>query len=102
MSEEAKEYVKGASPRLLGVFRDPSTGDLIDPATVKVYVKNPAAVITIKTYITDPEVVKESTGRYHMDVDANVVGRWTYRFESTGTGKAADERDFVVKASKIV
>src|SRR4051794_14834239 len=98
---QANEYVKGATPRLLGAFRD-LNGDLIDPGGVKVYVKDPAGVVMIKIFGTDTEVVKESTGRYHMEVEANVVGRWTYRFESTGTGKAADERDFVVRASKIV
>jgi len=49
------------------------------------------------TYLTDSVVVKDSTGHYHIDVDASVAGTWTYRWFSTGTGQAADDQTFIVE-----
>ncbi|MGE0367221.1 MAG: hypothetical protein AB7Q00_15955 [Phycisphaerales bacterium] len=77
-------------------------GTEADPQTVKVYVKDPTETVTIRQYGIDAEVVKESTGRYYIEVDASIAGRWSYRWESTGIGKAASERQFVVEPSNIV
>jgi hypothetical protein len=50
-------------------------------------------------YRSDVQVVKASTGLYYIDVDANAVGYWAYRWFSLGTGQAAAERRFKVKDS---
>jgi len=70
---------------------------LVDPAIVKAIHKTPAGAVVTKTYGTDSEVVKVSTGRYYMDISVTADGTWVYRWESTGTGQAAEERSFFVR-----
>jgi hypothetical protein len=95
-----KEYDLGDAPRCFGEFRN-FAGELADPDTVKVSVKDPAGTITTKIYGTDAAVIKASTGVYYIDVNANAVGSWAYRWFSEGTGQAAAERKFRVKSSEF-
>jgi hypothetical protein len=44
-------------------------------------------------------LLRTQTGNYHVDVNADESGTWFYRFESTGTGQAADEGTFEVSES---
>lgn len=77
------------------------TGVLLDPTTVTFKVKNPLGVETTYVYNTDVQLIKDSTGIYHIDINANLVGTWFYRFESTGTGQAAQEGSFRVRVSNF-
>lgn len=88
-------YAKGALVRVTGAFTT-AAGTAQDPATVKVTVRKPNGQVSTYTYGTDAAVVKDSTGNYHLDVDANLPGRWVYRWFSTGAGQAADEEHFDV------
>jgi hypothetical protein len=92
----AKEYDKGDLVRCSGTFKD-SSNELIDPTVVKFDFTAPGEDAVTYTYATDLQLVKDSTGLYHVDVDAAMAGTWFYRFYSTGTGQAADEGSFVVK-----
>lgn len=98
MSQQTNKYFIGAAPTLLGVFRD-EAGGLIDPTTVSLKVKKPDGTPLVFTYPAD--VVKQSTGRYTVKVQTDQAGRWYYRWEATGQGQGADERDFEVKASNV-
>lgn len=91
-------YDKGDLVRATGTFTT-SAGAATDPTAVFVKYTNPSGSITTLTYGTDAALVKDSTGVYHVDIDANAVGAWTYRFYSTGTGQAAAEGDFFVKSA---
>ena len=71
----------------------------VDPDTVRFKVKNPSGTVTTLAYGTDAAVIRDSTGNYHVIVDANQAGTWHYRFWSTGNGKAADESTFEVEES---
>ncbi len=64
--------------------------------------RTPAGVTTTYVYLTDNELVKDSTGKYHVDINANAAGTWYYRFFSTGTGQAAEERQFEVRPAVAV
>lgn len=78
-------------------------GEFTDPDTVFVQVESPdpdVAIVT-KEYGLDAEVVKEDVGKYKMIVDGNYPGTWYYRFYSTGEGKAAKERAFVIARSRF-
>ena len=94
------EYILGNEVRCDGEFVD-EDGVFIDPSTVSFKLKNPAGTIVIYNYPADAQLVKDSVGHYHVDVDANAFGVWYYRFQSTGTGKAADEKSFSVPKSEF-
>lgn len=72
---------------------------LTNPTTLKFKVKNPAGTITTYTYGTDAELVRDSTGAYHIDISATQAGTYRYRWESTGTAAGAEEGAFVVNES---
>jgi hypothetical protein len=92
-------YDKGDLVRCRATFRDPEDNDAyVDPAVVKFKFKTPAGATTTYTYGTDVQLVKDSTGKYHVDVDANAAGQWSYRFEATGALQAAQEGVFTVNA----
>lgn len=58
-------------------------GDLFDPATVTCKVQKPsdaAGTLTTFTYGTDAELEKDSTGVYHVWIDADETGTWVYGF----------------------
>lgn len=94
-------YYVGNLVRVSVVFTN-SVGTAVDPTAVKCQVRTPAGVVTTYTYGTDPEVVKDSTGNYHLDVNASTEGLWRYRWYSTGTGQAAAEGAFDIPDSLFV
>jgi hypothetical protein len=94
------EYDKGDAVRCRATFKD-SSDALINPTAVSFKYKDPSGNITTLVYGTDVALVKDSTGNYHVDVDADQSGIWYYRFSSTGTGQAADEETFTVRESQF-
>lgn len=88
-------YDIGELVRCTGTFA--SSGTPVNPAAVMCNVKAPSGTVTTYTYGTDAALVRDSTGVYHVDVDAAQAGEYKYRFWSTGTGQAAAEEMFVVR-----
>lgn len=94
-------YVVGNLIRCEGTFEN-EDGDFIDPTgTVLFKFKNPAGAITTYVYLTDVQLIRDSTGHFHVDVNIDTHGMWWYRFQSTGDGKAADETSFSVLRSEF-
>ncbi len=52
-------------------------------------------------YDADVELVRDSMGKYHVEINANAAGFWHYRYESTGDGQAAFEGRFAVDRSNF-
>jgi uncharacterized protein YfaS (alpha-2-macroglobulin family) len=94
------QYDVGDLVRVSGVVQDEDGTD-IDPTTVMFKAKAPSGTVITYTYATDIALVKDSTGNYHVDVNANEAGTWYYRFYSTGTGQAAIEDHFRVKQTRF-
>lgn len=94
-------YDKGDLVRVTGKFRDPTTDAPLDPTTVRFKFTKPSGPITTYVLGTDPQLVKDATGDYHVDVDADEVGVWNWRWESTGTGQAAEEGYFTVQVTQF-
>lgn len=86
--------------RCTGAFTD-SSDAYVDPDVVKFsYIAPGASAVTLE-YGVDAALVKTATGRYRVDVNANLAGTWFYRFFSTGTKQAANESEFVVANSRF-
>jgi hypothetical protein len=95
-------YELGYLVRVTGTFTDPnSSDDPIDPTAVKLYVQNPAGAVSELVYLTDTDIVKSGTGVYYADIDANVAGKWYYRFVGTGAAQAAKQSVFKVRGTDI-
>lgn len=82
-------------------FSTPTANDPIDPAVVKFDYKKPDGSVTSLTYLTDADLIKESTGVYRVDLELDAPGLWTIRFYSTGTGQAAEETEVIVQQSNV-
>ena len=80
-------YRVGDLVRITGTWTN-AAGTAVDPDAVVVSYKPPSGTTTTLTYGVDAEVVKDSTGVYHVDIDADETGTWGYKFQSTGTGQA--------------
>ena len=91
-------YVRGQQVRVAVAISD-AAGAAGDPGGLAVKVRTPAGAVATKTYGADAEVVRDGTGAYHLDVDADAEGDWHYRWESTGTGQAAEDHQFIVAPS---
>ena len=93
-------YAKDSLVRVSSEFT--VSGTDTDPTVVKAMYKDPNNLVTTLTYGTDAALVKDATGKYHVDIAATIAGNWWYRFESTGAVVAANESEFVVSLSQIV
>jgi len=91
-------YDKSDLVRISATFRDPFASDVyVDPATVALKVKDPAAVTTTYT-LAGGQVIRDSLGHFHFDLSVVTAGLWSYRWETTGTYQAAQEGSFTVNA----
>lgn len=93
-------YHLGDLVRISGAWTN-AAGAATDPGTVLAQYINPAGSVTSLTYPSDAALVKDSTGNYHVDINANAVGTWYYRFYSTGSGQGANEDYFVINRSEF-
>jgi hypothetical protein len=87
----------GDKVRVSGAFTLVSSGAAVDPDTVSLIVTDPDGLETTYVYLTDAEVVKDSTGNYHADISASAPGTWYYRWLSTGNGQAGEAKHFHVR-----
>ena len=88
--------------KIHATFKDES-GDVQDPATVQVAVKQPDTTITVYVYGVNPEVVRESQGVYYILIDTtNKTGTWQFIWNSSGTLQAAGQTEFTVNAAYFV
>lgn len=74
----------GTRVRVTATFRRADTAALFDPATLQLVVTNDSGSTT---YTYPANVVKDSTGVYHYDVLASVVGTYRYSWQSLATGE---------------
>lgn len=93
-------YAKGQLVRCTVVVRSSSTSSPVDAPTLTFKAKAPSGALTTYT-LPASQIVHEDTGTYHVDVNANETGLWTYRFEipSGQTFQSSGERTFNVDTS---
>lgn len=100
-------YANGSLVRLSAVFEN-ALGSVMDPDAVRVETISPENVggrppgrLTSYTYGVDAALMKDSVGRYHIDVSVAFNGIWRWRWYSSGTGQAADEGTFLVESHVV-
>ena len=71
----------------------------IDPTTIIVKVKQPSgSILPYEGYNPGP-IVRTSLGNFYLDVSVIESGTWYYRWEATGEGQCAAERNFMARPS---
>jgi len=76
-------------------------GVLTDPDALTVKYRDPSGNVVTKVSGTDPEVVRDSTGTYHIDIHAGQKGEWAVRWSGSGQASGAVEYSFHVRASRF-
>ena len=92
----ANHYGVNTLVRVHATFVD-RTGAVTDPTVIIAKHQDPLGAEVSKTY--PDTIVKLSTGRYYLDIDANAAGTWYYRWEGTGAVEVGGERTFIVDAT---
>lgn len=94
-------YDIGDIVKLHAVLQDSDTEEYLEPGVLTLKIKSPTGTQTNYVYGTDPEITKESTGRYLAEVEPDVPGAWGYRWVSTITNKAAQAGKFFVRTNEF-
>ena len=87
-------YDVGDSSVLTATFT--VSGTNTDPTTVTLYVNDPSGNVSTYTY-SGATITKSATGIYTKTIDLDEAGTWLYRWETTGTAKAAEEGSLSVQ-----
>jgi hypothetical protein len=58
-------------------------GNVVDPPTLQLKVRNPAGTVTTYDYPDDAIIVNDSTGIYHADVSLDTAGMWVIAWQTT-------------------
>ncbi len=95
-------YKRGQKVRIPVEFKvwNPNTSawDYTDPTTVTLKVMSPSGQVSTYVYGTDAAVVRDATGKYHIDVVASAKKEYNIRAEGTGACVAVQEWAFGVKS----
>jgi len=82
-------------------FRNASNA-LADPTTVTFSFRNPTTGITTTyTYPTDTQLVKDSTGMYHVNLTLSATGTWHTRWKGAGVVDQAAYADLIVNPDSV-
>ncbi len=72
-----------------------------EDTTLGVWYRMKDGSVTNKNYPADPEIVKDSTGHYHIDLLAEEAGLRHVYWKGTSV-KSATERKYIIKESNVV
>jgi hypothetical protein len=90
------EFENGTLVHCRATFQDPDTLVYVDPDTVTATVTDPLGTVTTYVFGTDVELQQESTGHYKLEVTANTLGTWIYRYTSSGIYQGAKDGTFYI------
>ncbi len=96
----ANIYDVGDISRVSSTFKN-STGTPTDPTTITFKLLTPDGMTTTYVYATDAQLVKESTGVYHVDWSCTQAGLHVYGFIGTGTVQTAEDSSFLVQGRVV-
>lgn len=67
-------------------------GVLAAPGTITLRIKNPDPDTGVSAVVP----TNDGVGLYHYDLQVDLPGYWSYRYTTTGSHAATDEREFFV------
>lgn len=91
-----QSYDIGDAPRLAVAFTDYADVEA-DPTVISFVMTEPDGVITTFIYLTDVELVKDSTGNYHLDYPITKAGRHLFKFVGTGAVVSTQTSEFYAR-----
>ena len=89
-------YDIGDAPRFSATFE--VDGVATNPTATLFKFKTPAGTETTYTHGVDVELVRDSTGQFHVDFALDTAGVWHVRW--VGTGSAAGAEEYSVKVGR--
>lgn len=92
-------FLKGQVARLSLTTKENT--ELKDPSSLLLKIKV-NSIITTYTDSTNPSIVKDAVGLYHLDLDLETVGTHYFRWEGSGLTNGAGEGVFLVKESSLI
>lgn len=100
MAADCDAFLEGQRTRFVARFTVDRV--LTDPAAIRFKFQDDTDPATsVYVYGTDPELVKDGVGLYHVDVDLDEGDVWIdWRWESDGV-KTADQGRFYVKEKNL-
>jgi hypothetical protein len=84
-----QQFNAGATVRIRVTFEDPDTAVETDPNSVTIKVRAPDGAVTTKVYNTDPEVIKEATGKYLYRLTLAQEGTYRWKWIGVATNETA-------------
>lgn len=95
-----KKYFYGQRVSVEVMFK--YRGALVDPSVVVFKYKKPTALAAVVLqYGVNGEVVRDSIGRYHVEVNLDDAGFMPYRFEALGSYQGAFQNKLKVVRSNV-
>ena len=93
-------YDVGDLVRLKAAFLDENQAP-VAPTAVRFLVKNSTGTVT--AFSSGSGVVEDTTTTFHLDITADMSGKWYYRSESStgANGQAAEESWFKVLKQQV-
>ena len=97
----ANDFDIGDLVKLDAKFVD-EDGALTDPTATTFSIKVPAGTVTTYTYGVTADIVRDSTGLFHLDYSPTAEGIHYYRFVGTGACQTAEEKPFYIRPLRTV
>src|SRR3990172_1771375 len=95
-------FLKRNKVRVAEEFTRTTDGAAVDPGIIIFkHRMGETGAITTLTYLTDADLIKDSVGNYHVDIDLTTAGMLYWEWRGTGANQAADEGNFVVTESRF-
>jgi len=95
-------FLEGNKVRVAEAFTRTTDGVAVDPGIIifKHRIGETGAITTL-TYLTEADLIKDSVGNYHVDIDLTTPGMLYWEWRGTGANQAADEGNFEVTGSRF-
>lgn len=94
-------YIPGEVARLTLAVTSVA-GAAADPGALRLKVKPPSGTVATYTYGGGAEIVRDTVGAYHADIQLTTAGLWAWRWELDTPNAGAAEGAVAVNKSRVI